>query len=472
MVGLEMRISQLADDGDHGVRAMGRTKAMEARRTHAAAAGSEATRDGEAPAVRNVLRVFMSSTFRDMQAEREELVKRVFPALRARCEARGVTWGAVDLRWGITHAEAREGNVLPICLAEIDGCRPYFLGMLGDRYGWVPDAINSAVAERFPWLPELAGRSVTEMEFRYGAMTGPSSQAFFYLRDPSWLESLPGDTDRTLYLSNDETSRALLAALKDEIRASYPDRVRVYADPEELGRLVEADLTGLIERSFDPEPPTPGGQDRAAQEVLLRRLAGAHVGRESELRRLDAHVSSDRGPAVLVVTGDPGAGKTSLLAAWVMRRRTSGGKAEPRRWWFHRVLMAVGLRLKLTPGTFDLTHFAGTTAGGAGLAPVLQGFIDQLGAQFGFRQEVAEGATAAAATFANALGQVAASSRVLLVIDGLDRLDPRRQGLCARLAPGRMAPRRARRGLRRTRPRPRRADASRLAHAEGRAPPP
>ena len=45
-----------------------------------------------------VVRVFVSSTFRDMHEEREELVKRVFPELRKHCEARGVTWTEVDLR--------------------------------------------------------------------------------------------------------------------------------------------------------------------------------------------------------------------------------------------------------------------------------------------------------------------------------------------------------------------------------------
>jgi hypothetical protein len=59
-----------------------------------------------------VIRVFVSSTFRDMHAEREELVKRVFPELRKLCEARGVTWSEVDLRWGIP--DERQGEVLPI----------------------------------------------------------------------------------------------------------------------------------------------------------------------------------------------------------------------------------------------------------------------------------------------------------------------------------------------------------------------
>ena len=77
------------------------------------------------------IRVFVSSTFRDMQAEREELVKRIFPQVRRLCEERGVGWSEVDLRWGVTDEQKAEGAVLPICLAEIDRSRPFFLGLLG-----------------------------------------------------------------------------------------------------------------------------------------------------------------------------------------------------------------------------------------------------------------------------------------------------------------------------------------------------
>ena len=35
-------------------------------------------------------RAFLSSTFRDMQEEREELVKQIFPQLRRLCQSRGV----------------------------------------------------------------------------------------------------------------------------------------------------------------------------------------------------------------------------------------------------------------------------------------------------------------------------------------------------------------------------------------------
>src|SRR5262245_42337021 len=95
-----------------------------------------------APAAPPILRVFVSSTFRDMQAEREELVKRVFPQVRRMCEERGLGWGEVDLRWGITEEEASRGEVVPTCLAEARRSS-VVLGILGERYGWVFDEAPS-----------------------------------------------------------------------------------------------------------------------------------------------------------------------------------------------------------------------------------------------------------------------------------------------------------------------------------------
>jgi hypothetical protein len=66
-----------------------------------------------------VIRVFVSSTFRDMQMERDMLIKKIFPQLRKLCEERAVTWTEVDLRWGMTDEETAEGKVLPPCLAHI-----------------------------------------------------------------------------------------------------------------------------------------------------------------------------------------------------------------------------------------------------------------------------------------------------------------------------------------------------------------
>ena len=69
------------------------------------------------------VRIFLSSTFRDFGEERDLLVRKVFPKLRARLRDRFVELVDVDLRWGITAEQAERGEVLPICLAEIDRSR-------------------------------------------------------------------------------------------------------------------------------------------------------------------------------------------------------------------------------------------------------------------------------------------------------------------------------------------------------------
>lgn len=51
------------------------------------------------------IRLFLSSTFRDFGEERDLLVKRVFPALRAKLRDRFVELVDLDLRWGITEED-------------------------------------------------------------------------------------------------------------------------------------------------------------------------------------------------------------------------------------------------------------------------------------------------------------------------------------------------------------------------------
>jgi NACHT domain- and WD repeat-containing protein len=90
-----------------------------------------------------VFRVFVSSTFVDMKAERAALQERVFPQLREACAARGARFQPIDLRWGVSDAAARDQQTMHICLSEIDRCAEasptvFFVALIGDRYGWRP----------------------------------------------------------------------------------------------------------------------------------------------------------------------------------------------------------------------------------------------------------------------------------------------------------------------------------------------
>ena len=47
-------------------------------------------------------RIFVSSTFSDLKAERNALQDRVFPRLRELCAAHGCRFQAIDLRWDVS----------------------------------------------------------------------------------------------------------------------------------------------------------------------------------------------------------------------------------------------------------------------------------------------------------------------------------------------------------------------------------
>ena len=71
--------------------------------------------------------------------------------VHAACLARQVGFTEIDLRWGVTEEESKNGATVEISLKEIDHCRdfpPFFIGFLGERYLSI-DASLIPVAVRF-----------------------------------------------------------------------------------------------------------------------------------------------------------------------------------------------------------------------------------------------------------------------------------------------------------------------------------
>lgn len=85
-------------------------------------------------------RVFISSTFGDMHAERDHPVTVVFPELRERIEQLGLEFYDVDLRWGVPARDlnGETANSWEYCRQWIDRVEPFFVCLLPQRYGWVP----------------------------------------------------------------------------------------------------------------------------------------------------------------------------------------------------------------------------------------------------------------------------------------------------------------------------------------------
>jgi tetratricopeptide (TPR) repeat protein len=272
-----------------------------------------------------VIRVFISSTFNDMMEERNELMAHTWPQLRKLCQERQVEFIEVDLRWGVTKEQSTRKETLKLCLEEIRACRPYFIGMLGERYGWTPgaeaytDALNTE--EQWNWLRKLKDRSVTELEIWHGVLNNPenATRALFYFRDPGYAHARGKE-----YLSETPSNNDKQNALKEQIRAfcrlNKIPLTENYATPRELADIVLKQLSEAIDLQFPiTERPDPLTCEAQNHESYAESRRHTYIGRSDYYQRLDQHAAGDGTP--LVLFGASGSGKSALLANWVVLYR-------------------------------------------------------------------------------------------------------------------------------------------------------
>jgi len=273
----------------------------------------------QASAENRRIRVFISSTFRDMMEERDALMSHAWPELRRFCLERQVELVEVDMRWGITEDQSTRKETLKLCLDEIRSCRPYFIGLIGERYGWIPgnEAFTADLKEEQPWIVELNGKSVTELEILHGVLNNPemAGRSFFYFRDPEYSKGRGPD-----FQAEDTVTTGKLDKLKERIRKSHKaGQIQLYEnypDPTALSTMILEHLKSAIDTQF-PREDIPDSLTREANshESFAEVRRRTYVGRDDYFKTLDRHVDSDGGPLVLL--GDSGSGKTALLANWV-----------------------------------------------------------------------------------------------------------------------------------------------------------
>ena len=295
----------------------------------------------ESPSRKNrQVRVFISSTFRDFMGERDELVKKVFPELRHRCKARFVELLEIDLRWGITEEQSRQGETLRICLNEIDRCRPsspvFFIGLLGERYGWIPqkDFYPQSVLNdpELKWVNEhVGGKSVTELEILHGVLNNPAmaERAFFYFRadgyekrhwqliQQSHPDLLPEDFTNAREAKPNAATRKQQELKRRIFHTKLKHAACTYETPEELAERVLNDLWPQIDAAYPAsEVPDALEQEALDHKVFRDSRSRAYVEREGLFDELDAHARGE-GPSIRVILGGSGSGKSALLAAWL-----------------------------------------------------------------------------------------------------------------------------------------------------------
>ena len=233
--------------------------------------------------------IFLSSTFNDMQNERDAFHRVILPHVNGTLAEYGQSAQLCDLRWGVDTSGDGEAEstrkILDVCFDSIRTSIPFFVVMLGDRYGWVPPADVSGRMEQFGL--SYHAQSVTEMEIEYHdiASSTYASHAIYLFRDPIAEEEMT-DATRRVFRSEDAESREKLQKLKDRIRRENPGRVFSYSVDWDAARqnysteafaVLAAEKLDAMIRELLGERPILTTEEKVLQESIAYFTQHAHL---------------------------------------------------------------------------------------------------------------------------------------------------------------------------------------------------
>uniref|UniRef100_A0A4X2LP80 Telomerase associated protein 1 n=1 Tax=Vombatus ursinus TaxID=29139 RepID=A0A4X2LP80_VOMUR len=302
------------------------------------------------------VRVFISSTFRDMHGERDLLLRSVLPALQARAAPYQINVRGIDLRWGVTEEETQKDRQLELCLGEVENSQ-LFVGILGSRYGYVPPNYSLPDHPHFSWAKDYpSGRSVTEMEVMQFLNRSSCHQCFspalIYLRDSSFLSSVP-DAWKTDFASESEEAAERISELK-----SYLDKQegvachryscvwggvaagRPYVKGlEEFGQMVLQHVWEQLQRLYLQSglEDTESTQNDDTVQSAFQQLQCPPSPARPHLLKDTVQQLQQHGGSLCLVTGEPGQGKTAFLSSLVSALQAPCGVTMGSQVFFHFV---------------------------------------------------------------------------------------------------------------------------------------
>jgi hypothetical protein len=344
----------------------------------------------------------------------------------------------------MTKEESQNGLVIRNCLEAVDAAQPWFICILGQRYGWSfttdPDSellkqTFDIAAENYPWVDKYRDRSVTEIEVLHGYLNKSpekrkGTKFLLYIRQPMLGEDAPENE------CENEEARAKLEDLKR--RCLEVAKPRYFTAVEQLGKFVLMDLQEQIEKEFPMARGYSAAEAEEAAHVSYSRVkATPHAQIPANLDLLRHHVptwdGSERlGDRVedkqttqvtkpLLLYGEPGCGKSALLSHY-----------------FHRVVPQEERHGDIVM----VLHHCGASAASCKLENVLLRFMEQCRARlprsgikfFGAKEILPTdrmGLIAALPDFIEhaATAAQAANKQLIWVIDGLEHIERSAQRL-------------------------------------------
>ncbi|MFC2107282.1 DUF4062 domain-containing protein [Bacteroidota bacterium] len=283
--------------------------------------------------------LFISSTFQDMHAERDYLKQNVFPVIEERLLKRNYQLEIIDLRWGVftdnnKEAIEKELYVLSVCMNELEKSRPYFLAILGNRYGWIPPKqISAEIMQEYGININPEGKSITEMEIISGSLeSSVNMKPLFLFRDDTVINLMPAEekSGYSDYESGRGEDNQKLSNLKERIRQSYPDKTFTYkaswdaknnqiAGLQEFGEIILDKLWSQLDE--DTKDIEHKSDDRVEYDnmLIMSRVTQQmqnSVARKSIIDNIYSSILQET-PIHIILSGETGSGKSTIISQLV-----------------------------------------------------------------------------------------------------------------------------------------------------------
>ena len=273
--------------------------------------------------------IFVSSTFLDMQYERDAIQDTVAPAINQIAKEYADTVSFCDLRWGINtsdlESDAASNKVLNVCLDEIDRSGSPMIVILGDRYGWIPpeDQVRNVIEQKKFVLDDLR-KSITALEVEFGAFYAKKHrELLFYFRQ---VENAPES-----YFDSDPEYTMLLSQLKNKIAKIPNARIKYYtlsfrnktihglsAFTQMLIEDLQSILVPLWEENQKLSPFEL--EQKSHWEFITSKAAYLYARKQLA----DEWVSSLASDSSLIIKGDSGIGKTTIFSYMAVKLYEQG----------------------------------------------------------------------------------------------------------------------------------------------------
>lgn len=242
-----------------------------------------------------MISIFFSSTFRDMQQERDIIQKYVFPEVELYAKNMDELISFVDLRWGIDTSDLAEQEamkkIMTVCEEKIRDSFPCFIALLGENYG-------SEVDKNDYYCDGLTSGNtigITEYEIATRLGMGKEYVTFFMRNDISMVHP-----------------RATL--LRQKINQYYSNSVQEYSlsNNDEVNVFIKK-MINVICLFIDYKVSTSPNKQRYLNYIKTYN--------ESLIKRPNYSIKIEEtikmNPKCIILTGPEGIGKKSIIYNYV-----------------------------------------------------------------------------------------------------------------------------------------------------------